>query len=424
MNTQKSSKQLNAQVALTMIIKNESSIILETLDNLRENIKDLSYFCICDTGSTDDSIELIQNYLNENNLNGEIYSEKWIDFSHNRNLVMERCAANTNADYLMMWDADDRIATKEPFSINDLTIDVFQFQFQSENNLKFWRPCVFKKSLHLKYIGALHESLILNDGVHESHVRTISCAAGQFGCRSKSSTKFKDDASLLAQLFEDEQNDLLKARYAYYCATSHYSYGNLQEAIQWFNKRISLKNADIEETYWAYYHLGNTYLEKNDKTLASEVFRSGVEKFKRVDILYQASKTTGDLGDYVQSYKYALQAKEIIKKYSDTINCNQQLLDYGIDYQVAFSSEKIDFSIPNSDIATLTSILALIQKPIHSKDLSNEILRFIQSLMKLKSMHLDSLIKMNRSNLTKFLEANSSNTLLIEDLLFRINLIR
>ena len=51
-------------VCLNMIVKNESHIIRETLEMLCNKIK-FSYWVISDTGSTDNTREIIQGFFNE-----------------------------------------------------------------------------------------------------------------------------------------------------------------------------------------------------------------------------------------------------------------------------------------------------------------------------------------------------------------------
>ena len=51
----------NHTICLNMIVKDESSIILNTLNNLVEHIK-LDYWVICDTGSTDNTAEIIKSF--------------------------------------------------------------------------------------------------------------------------------------------------------------------------------------------------------------------------------------------------------------------------------------------------------------------------------------------------------------------------
>ena len=89
-------------ICLNMIVKNESEIIVEAFDNIRKYI-DISLFIICDTGSSDDTISVMKNYFDSNQLKYEIYSDEWIDFEYNRNLALKRCA--DKSDYILFFDA-------------------------------------------------------------------------------------------------------------------------------------------------------------------------------------------------------------------------------------------------------------------------------------------------------------------------------
>ena len=56
-------------LCLNMIVKNESKIIERLLNSVCSVIDS---FCICDTGSTDDTIEKIRRYFKQKNLPGEV----------------------------------------------------------------------------------------------------------------------------------------------------------------------------------------------------------------------------------------------------------------------------------------------------------------------------------------------------------------
>ena len=56
-------------ICLNMIVKDESHIIKKTLNNICDNIK-LDYWVICDTGSTDNTIQIIKNFFEEKKIQG------------------------------------------------------------------------------------------------------------------------------------------------------------------------------------------------------------------------------------------------------------------------------------------------------------------------------------------------------------------
>ena len=93
-------------ICLNMIVKNEAHIIKETFDNILTYIA-LSYWVISDTGSTDGTQQVIKDYFNSKNIDGELFEDEWRDFGYNRTLALKH--ANKKTDYLFIFDADDRI---------------------------------------------------------------------------------------------------------------------------------------------------------------------------------------------------------------------------------------------------------------------------------------------------------------------------
>lgn len=70
-------------LCLNMIVKNESKIITRLFDSV---VSTIDCYCICDTGSTDNTVELITEYFNKRNMPGKVVTEPFKNFCHNRNL--------------------------------------------------------------------------------------------------------------------------------------------------------------------------------------------------------------------------------------------------------------------------------------------------------------------------------------------------
>ena len=66
-------------ICLNMIVKNEAHIIEDTFDRLLLKIK-FDYYVICDTGSTDDTVQIIENYFLKVGIQGEIHEHTWKNF--------------------------------------------------------------------------------------------------------------------------------------------------------------------------------------------------------------------------------------------------------------------------------------------------------------------------------------------------------
>ena len=73
-------------ICLNMIVRNEAKVICRALDSVMELI---DYWVICDTGSTDDTPAIIKSYFQERKIPGELHSQAWINFGHNRNEALK-----------------------------------------------------------------------------------------------------------------------------------------------------------------------------------------------------------------------------------------------------------------------------------------------------------------------------------------------
>ena len=98
---------MKSTICLNMIVKNESHLILNTLINLVNNIT-FKYWVICDTGSSDNTREIIQQFFDDKKIPGLLINSEWKDFAYNRTIALKH-AYNKKTDYIFIFDADDSI---------------------------------------------------------------------------------------------------------------------------------------------------------------------------------------------------------------------------------------------------------------------------------------------------------------------------
>ena len=91
------------KICLNMIVKNESRVI-ERL--LRSVLPLIDTYCICDTGSTDNTVEIIKTFFDKASISGKIVEEPFRDFGYNRSYSLSQCLDMENADYILLLDAD------------------------------------------------------------------------------------------------------------------------------------------------------------------------------------------------------------------------------------------------------------------------------------------------------------------------------
>jgi len=106
------------KLGLCMIVKDESHIIHEVLECVRHLI---DTWCIVDTGSTDNTIQIIRNFFDIHDIQGELHEREWKGFGLSRSEALKLC--DGKMDYILMIDADDLIVMN-PVDINGLKLRV------------------------------------------------------------------------------------------------------------------------------------------------------------------------------------------------------------------------------------------------------------------------------------------------------------
>jgi hypothetical protein len=135
-----------------MIVKNEAHIIAATLENILKHIP-IKYWVISDTGSTDDTKEIIRDFFQKRQIPGELVEHEWKDFAYNRTKALE--CAYQKTDYLFIFDADDSI--EGTIQLPPLKDDRYMFRFGKE--FSYERPLLVTNRKKWFFTGVLHEYL-------------------------------------------------------------------------------------------------------------------------------------------------------------------------------------------------------------------------------------------------------------------------
>jgi len=266
-------------ICLNMIVKNESHIITKTLENLTRYV-DFDAYYISDTGSTDNTMELIRDFFIRKNIPGHIEQVEWRDFGFNRTLALQM--AYNKTDYLFIFDADDTIHGDFRMP-RELTHDAYQLKLGQ--SFVYLRTLIVNNRKRWRYIGVLHEYIACVD--KEESSQTIQgnyyVESGRVGSRSQDPNKYIKDAEVLERGFRDEvaAGDTgrgLADRYAFYCAQSWMDAGPqyIDKAIEWY-LRVLTQNNWNQEKYYSSLCLGNLYYKKYDKYNSMKYFCATME---------------------------------------------------------------------------------------------------------------------------------------------------
>ncbi len=272
-------------LCLNMIVKNESHIIRETLGCV---YKYIDYWVICDTGSTDGTQQIIKDFFEEKGIQGELHQHEWKHFGHNRSLAFK--AAYNKTDYVWIIDADDLVVGEIIFpEVWDK--DFYMFKFGKD--FTYERQQIFNNRLRWEYKGVLHEYPKCINKQHPTcgnmHDK-FYIDSRRLGDRSKDPKKYLKDAEILVKGIEDEPDQAV--RYTFYAAQSYKDYGDNENAIKYYKKRIEYGGWN-EELYISWLEIGNALVRlKKEKKEIADAYLNG---FK---ILPQRSETLYLLGEY------------------------------------------------------------------------------------------------------------------------------
>ena len=235
-------------LCLSMIVKNEAKIIARCLNSVKKYI---SSYTIHDTGSTDNTVDIIRDTLKD--IPGKITSVPFLDFSHNRNLALED-AKTTKCDYILLIDADMELKVSDEDFVSKLKADVYSV-YQKNKTIKYSNTRIVKNGIYSKYVGSTHEyvdhlgSLELTDMIY-----MIDHDDG--GCKKD---KFIRDEMFLKRDIEKKEDP----RSYFYLGKTLKALKKYEEAIKVFEKRISL-GGWAEETWYSRYMIMETYFEKKE----------------------------------------------------------------------------------------------------------------------------------------------------------------
>jgi glycosyltransferase involved in cell wall biosynthesis len=241
------------KLGLAMIVKDESHIIEETLNSIYPLI---DCYAITDTGSTDNTIEIIETFFQKKGIPGTIFRDTWDDFGTNRTRALNNCSGLM--DYILMIDADDLIVfpprAKEQIISKFLELDVNGGMLViRQGDLEYNRMQIFKANDDWKYVGVLHEyptngKLGNRIGKLPGVVHMIS---RRLGNRSKIADKYARDAEILEKaLLKEPENE----RYVFYLAQSYRDCGNTEKAVEFYTKRYEMEKW-VEESYFSAYQI-------------------------------------------------------------------------------------------------------------------------------------------------------------------------
>jgi hypothetical protein len=240
-------------VCLLYITNNSETNILEKLNNVYSYI---DYWIISDIISEDNTTNLICDFFEEKDIDGELYIDSWVSISHNINLLLNRC--HKKSDFF--------------FILNDTDFLNEKLDFFSDNCLDYLSYFVKKKSsINTIFVEYFFNNHFTWKSISNSFIKLICTNNSKiFTCLQISDSRFNIYSKLLNYnsiiynylncielLKTDFKSTLIydkykiNSKYAFSIA-EYYYYNNLfNEALEWYSLYSNLKNTNIIDIYQA-----------------------------------------------------------------------------------------------------------------------------------------------------------------------------
>ena len=329
-----------------MIVKNESKIIERCL-NASKPI--LDYVSIVDTGSTDNTKELITEWGEKNDIPCVVHEEPFKDFGFNRtHSYISAKESFPESSYFLVLDADMILVVKPDFQKGALTADSYMIE-QYSNVVRYWNVRLLGNKNIEKWecIGVTHEYWRPTPAIPKaSRLYTLDMDDKEDGgCKDD---KYDRDQRLLLEGYNDPDTPTdLKTRYSYYLGQTFECLGKHKEAIGWFSKRSEEEGTWEEEAWYAQYKMGMSLFamgqeEKAVHTLLQVFDRRPwrAEPLYKLACYFRARHPIPDKGHAMNtiSLMYALQAKDVPYPKDDVLFVEYDVYDFLIDVEIAIAA--------------------------------------------------------------------------------------
>jgi glycosyltransferase involved in cell wall biosynthesis len=309
-----------------MIVKDESQAITRCLSSLKHLI---DYWVIVDTGSTDGTQAIIQDYLKD--IPGKLYERPWVDFAHNRNEAQN--FAKGKGDYLLFIDADERLEFSNGFALPVLDKDCYFATVLQTGNTEYHRILLVNQRVDWHWEGVLHEQIISAEKrTAELLQNVVNVSITTDGHRSSDPKKYHKDAAVLEKALEKDPDN---SRYVYYLGQSYANAGELAQALKCYQRRAEMGGWD-QEVFSSLFYVGRLQemLKMDPALIVNSYTNAFYYRPSRAEPLYYLANYYIRNENYLMGYLVASQALGIPLS-NDSVYVERWIYDWGILQQIS-----------------------------------------------------------------------------------------
>lgn len=253
----------NVFIAVVMMVKNEKKRLHVTLNSIKNFANSLIVF---DTGSTDETIQILKNFSKESGIPLYLKEGEFINFSESRNVLLDFADTFENVDYLLLLDCNDELrggeylrTFAEEHKNKPSTGFLVCQEWWSGNYDKYYNMRFIKPRESWRYCGSVHEWLKntkSEEGKEPSVIRILDNVViyqDRTQDDDKSEKRFIRDKIIL--LKEHKENPT-EPRTLFYLAQTCLCLGHLEDAFYYYKLRTTVEGFQ-EEKFLSFNICGN-----------------------------------------------------------------------------------------------------------------------------------------------------------------------
>lgn len=282
-------------ICLIMIVRDEAHVIERCFDSV---VNVIDSYLICDTGSVDDTPEIIERYMDSHGIPGQVIYKKWKNFGYNKSYVIRRAYEENlslGAKYLIWLDADEVFRNTEG---KNLTIENRNQLLEFANShpdhsifmvmthyagLEYQRWNMVRNNQLYKWNCPVHEWLSGTKSSSSVFLDFVTVLARKEGARTRAGDSGRKDVLMFEEHLREKPTC---SRCVFYLAQTLGESGELEKSIEMYAKRLTMPGF-YQECYIATMRMGHFYMKLNKPEKAFEIWEKGWNFIKtRLEIPY------------------------------------------------------------------------------------------------------------------------------------------
>lgn len=299
-------------IAVLMMVKNEKKRLHVSLESVKDFANSL---IIYDTGSTDETIQILKDFSEKNDIPLRLKEGEFVDFSTSRNVALDFADTFDDVDYLLLMDTNDELRSGDKLR---------QFAMDMKNNVSTgffvaqeWWSGEYNRYYNLRFIkaregwryrGSVHEWLKNTkdrDGEGPPTIRISDHDIVLYQDRTqdddKSSKRYVRDKDLL---MNDYVLDPKNTRTIFYLAQTFSCLNDFENAFKYYKLRSTMDGFQ-EERFHSFLRAGGM-LEKLERPWDEILpwYMNAFEHSPRVEPILKIAEHYRLLNKWLVSYTF------------------------------------------------------------------------------------------------------------------------